>query len=283
MNGQLPAAVQAPDRDGASGSAPGASPGADMDTPVDPDIAAFEQVCETLSHFDPQIGDAEWCDGFLTAVAAGPRAVELDEWLPVLAGDAYERAFADPHDDARARAALGARYASLRRQLDAEQLLDDPDVLHLSPLMVQWDDEAREHARAEGADDEAMSMLHTGAVWAAGFMDGVQAMQVDWAPPDDEDIQQEFAQAIESIGALMFDPAGEDYRRFTQAGWGTGQPPTRDDLIDEAMLAVQDLRILWVDFAPRPTTRRVGPQPGRNDPCPCGSGRKFKKCCGAAT
>jgi uncharacterized protein YecA (UPF0149 family) len=20
--------------------------------------------------------------------------------------------------------------------------------------------------------------------------------------------------------------------------------------------------------------------PGRNDPCPCGSGRKFKKCCG---
>ena len=21
-------------------------------------------------------------------------------------------------------------------------------------------------------------------------------------------------------------------------------------------------------------------KPGRNDPCPCGSGRKFKKCCG---
>ncbi len=21
--------------------------------------------------------------------------------------------------------------------------------------------------------------------------------------------------------------------------------------------------------------------PGRNDPCPCGSGRKYKKCCGA--
>ncbi|HRD91345.1 MAG TPA: SEC-C metal-binding domain-containing protein, partial [Accumulibacter sp.] len=23
------------------------------------------------------------------------------------------------------------------------------------------------------------------------------------------------------------------------------------------------------------------PKVGRNDPCPCGSGRKFKKCCGA--
>ncbi|HRF11915.1 MAG TPA: SEC-C metal-binding domain-containing protein, partial [Candidatus Accumulibacter phosphatis] len=23
------------------------------------------------------------------------------------------------------------------------------------------------------------------------------------------------------------------------------------------------------------------PKVGRNDPCPCGSGRKFKRCCGA--
>ena len=26
--------------------------------------------------------------------------------------------------------------------------------------------------------------------------------------------------------------------------------------------------------------KRPGPKVGRNDPCPCGSGRKFKKCCG---
>ncbi|MFP5258429.1 MAG: SEC-C metal-binding domain-containing protein, partial [Acidobacteriota bacterium] len=24
----------------------------------------------------------------------------------------------------------------------------------------------------------------------------------------------------------------------------------------------------------------VAPQAGRNDPCPCGSGKKFKRCCG---
>ena len=28
--------------------------------------------------------------------------------------------------------------------------------------------------------------------------------------------------------------------------------------------------------------RREAPRVGRNDPCPCGSGKKFKKCCGAA-
>ena len=26
---------------------------------------------------------------------------------------------------------------------------------------------------------------------------------------------------------------------------------------------------------------RTGPKIGRNDPCPCGSGRKYKRCCGS--
>jgi preprotein translocase subunit SecA len=30
-----------------------------------------------------------------------------------------------------------------------------------------------------------------------------------------------------------------------------------------------------------PTQRRTGEKVGRNDPCPCGSGKKYKKCCGA--
>ncbi len=29
------------------------------------------------------------------------------------------------------------------------------------------------------------------------------------------------------------------------------------------------------------TVRRQAPKIGRNDPCPCGSGKKYKKCCGA--
>ena len=34
--------------------------------------------------------------------------------------------------------------------------------------------------------------------------------------------------------------------------------------------------------APKPVpTVRQGPKIGRNDPCPCGSGKKYKKCCGA--
>jgi len=31
---------------------------------------------------------------------------------------------------------------------------------------------------------------------------------------------------------------------------------------------------------PKPEIRKQ-PKVGRNEPCPCGSGKKFKKCCGA--
>ncbi|HTL01838.1 MAG TPA: SEC-C metal-binding domain-containing protein, partial [Vicinamibacterales bacterium] len=36
------------------------------------------------------------------------------------------------------------------------------------------------------------------------------------------------------------------------------------------------------DDAPVQTVRRDEPKVGRNDPCPCGSGKKYKKCHGAA-
>jgi preprotein translocase subunit SecA len=35
--------------------------------------------------------------------------------------------------------------------------------------------------------------------------------------------------------------------------------------------------------APQPAQRHVGEKVGRNDPCPCGSGKKYKKCHGADT
>ncbi len=33
--------------------------------------------------------------------------------------------------------------------------------------------------------------------------------------------------------------------------------------------------------APKPV-KRAEPKVGRNDPCPCGSGKKYKQCCGKA-
>ena len=41
------------------------------------------------------------------------------------------------------------------------------------------------------------------------------------------------------------------------------------------------LRQLYRCSTKQRTVRLPTPKPGRNDPCPCGSGKKFKRCCGA--
>ena len=39
-------------------------------------------------------------------------------------------------------------------------------------------------------------------------------------------------------------------------------------------------RWVYVDGTVNPPVRRAAPKVGRNDPCPCGSGKKYKNCCG---
>lgn len=42
-----------------------------------------------------------------------------------------------------------------------------------------------------------------------------------------------------------------------------------------------DIYRYWQAIIHKPqTVRREGEKTGRNDPCPCGSGKKYKACCG---
>lgn len=55
--------------------------------------------------------------------------------------------------------------------------------------------------------------------------------------------------------------------------------------IDTLSRDAPDLIPTWIDDLHAWRTPRPAPTPGktgRNDPCPCGSGKKYKKCCGAA-
>jgi preprotein translocase subunit SecA len=50
---------------------------------------------------------------------------------------------------------------------------------------------------------------------------------------------------------------------------GAAKPGGGSDLVSEAAAAMEKARPV-----------RTGPKVGRNDPCPCGSGKKYKHCCG---
>jgi uncharacterized protein len=245
------------------------------------DLEAFDTVCLQLGGFDGRIG-SEWADGYLTALVAGPRSLTLDEVLPRLAGDAFARAFADPEDEARARHALQARMRVLANHLDPQAILDDPEALRLQPLVLELgDEERRALMQEEGLDEGEMALLVAGAEWAAGFADAMDDFDEELqAPADvDEAARAHYDELIEQVTALLLLADSPELQAHAGQYW-KGSLPAREDLIDAACLAVQDLRVWWLDYAPRPATRRVAPAPGRNDPCPCGSGLKYKKCHG---
>jgi uncharacterized protein len=245
------------------------------------EIAAFDAVCKRLGGFDAMLS-AEWIDGYLTALAAGPRAPAIEQWLPKMAGDAYERAFADPEDRATAERALRTRFAVLLDQLDAEALFDAPDALRLAPLMAVWDDALRAELVADGSfSAEEANDLVTGGEWADGFFAALDAYSAEWTSNADESQAALHDDLLQQVHALRLAEGSDELREHIAATYG-GEMPDRERLIDEACYAVQDLRLWWVEQAPKPATRRVEKTPGRNDPCPCGSGKKYKKCHGAA-
>ncbi len=242
------------------------------------DLRAFDRVCERLGGFDAAL-DFEFVDGFLCALAAGPHVPPVDDWLPLLFDDTFDRVFADPDDRAQAMRALQQRLKVLADQLDAEALIAAPDRLRLEPLVA-----APVAAGADGAD---AALPPPGARWADGFVHAVAAWPALWHVAADDPDRASFDALLATVdalrgrplpvaGAASGDAAGEP--ATVPAGVA---PPTRDDAIDAACWAVQDLRVLFVDRAPVTAPRRVDKTPGRNDPCPCGSGRKYKKCCGA--
>jgi len=55
----------------------------------------------------------------------------------------------------------------------------------------------------------------------------------------------------------------------TSAAPARSGPSRGSDIVSEAAAAVEKAKPV-----------RVGPKVGRNDPCPCGSGKKYKQCCG---
>jgi uncharacterized protein len=249
-----------------------------MTTPARDEAAALEALAERLQGFGSSV-QAEWLDGALTAVAAGAYQLPPSQWLGPLLGDEFERAYADPADVATAHDAVGRRLASLRRMLDADALMDDPDRLRLEPLLYDWGD-GGQLPEEIAQEPEAQAMMQGGALWAEGFLNAVALFPDVWAEPADTEARDVLVELLGDIGALM-KPTPDDAP--SPPAQGDGPPPTpREAAIDRALFAAQDLRLFWIEHAPMPGTRRVEKQPGRNEPCPCGSGKKFKKCHGVA-
>jgi uncharacterized protein len=186
-------------------------------------------------------------DGFLTGIAIGPELVMPREWLPVVWGG-DEPDFADETEAKLILGSIMARYNHILRQIEESEL--DP---------VFW---ATRDGTVIAAD------------WAEGFLQAIYLHIDAWEPlfmsKRDQDL-------LFPILALCGDENGESLLGLSDEDedWAIEKA---EEWLPASVLAIAAYwRKKRESFAPVVNAMR---DVGRNDPCPCGSRKKFKKCCG---
>ncbi|MBF6631228.1 MAG: UPF0149 family protein [Comamonas sp.] len=255
-------------------------------------LEELDNMLEAMRERAEEIPQWEFCDGFLTAVVCTRRELPAAEWLPMLLGDGETlqvaagqplpkiEAFEDEAQQARFLELAELRMAEVRAQLDTEiKSLEDeaafqPEVMDTRGALLMLP----EAERAELEDEEIPSL---GQVWALGFMFVVENWADEWATPRDKEAAQWMEAAMEFVVNMTEDDDGEATLNLYDETGPASTSQERLDAFGEVVWAVYDLRQLWRSMGPRVETIVKGEQPGRNDACTCGSGKKFKKCCGA--
>ena len=101
----------------------------------------------------------------------------------------------------------------------------------------------------------------------------------------DEELRPEalYAYALAVPGKVTALHARQVFAKIEDVAGGLS--PAEADLVKSALDHLLDLYGRKPVFSAEDTSDDPAPAPqaktGRNDPCPCGSGKKFKKCCGA--
>ena len=187
----------------------------------------------------------------LCAVACGPQEVLPEVWLPE---------------------ALGKDYAT------------GPEADETVALLLRLHDEIVA-ALAEGETVAAVlypveedSDEYDYATWADAYVFGA-GLSGDWyeqAGKHAEDLSELLEPMFLLNGMLREDVEAAGERWFSPAEEARLVAETQEGLPD----IVQALHDFWQSKKQTVTIRHDHPKAGRNDPCPCGSGKKYKQCCG---
>jgi uncharacterized protein len=187
-------------------------------------------------------------DGFLCGVAVAPEVIDPLEWLPYVLGEAQEAGV----DDERLALLIDLameRFNSILTELamDAYRPLYNVDERHDQVLWEIW---IEGFEQAMGLCRKAWEKLikngkNPEGQEAVGALLSLIALAEGGVDPDDPELKP----LVEDVPNLIPALAGIFYRAHVA---GPATPIVRDTHV------------------------------GRNDPCPCGSGKKYKRCCGAA-
>ena len=225
--------------------------------------AEFERLSGILGRFDNKHPmNLEQLDGFLAALICGPEIVRPSEYLPVICGDDTVL-----EDSFGAQSVLQDFLSLIMRHWNViADTLHSGDVF--LPLLLE--------------DENGISHAND---WAKGFLRGMELRRTDWATLLDDEKHGGWLVPIFALAHENHpDPEMRPYK-------GAISAEEREKLIVGAAAGVTGIYRYFEarrlverqPFDNVTTFRRTAPKIGRNDPCPCGSGKKFKQCCGRTT
>jgi uncharacterized protein len=230
---------------------------------------------------DPMAAADRLSDAELDTLAAALASDRMPNAMPIDAAQGALYALASGPGEFPAAAALASLvFGDDAGHADAADA--EPSRAALDALIERFAAQCRREVRE--AEDSLPLLLFDGddgkpdyETWCLGYLDGIEASDSPWFEGDDAEPVYDLTQPIEALAAdARADPSLFDgiedlaaYRREAAR-----------NLVDTLI----DIRDYWFDLrTSRVPARRDAPKVGRNDPCPCGSGRKFKQCHGRAS
>lgn len=185
--------------------------------------------------------------GFFTAIASGPDQLATEDWLPDVLGQ--EASFDSEEIKTEVIGLLEELYAFTKASLAAGKV----------PDLILYDEEG-------GTEPDYWP-------WCNAYLYALDVVETDWFEAANDEGFEDLLYPIMALGGIFDEDEGEPLVTFEDS-----ELEVFKDELPEAVLAVYNY---WQAKANAPTTvRREAGKPGRNDPCPCGSGKKYKQCCG---
>ncbi|WP_336845291.1 UPF0149 family protein [Providencia rettgeri] len=200
---------------------------------------------DLLEKFDSPF-NVEGVDGFFTALICSPDLIKPSQYLPMIL-DGYE--FTSQKEAEVFFDLLMRLWNSIAISL---RWFSDSGLLEYEPLFCDYED-----------------INITGRFWAMGFMSGVSCSPEHWEPLLDERNPYNLMTPIVLLASEQFDDFPEKLKVSDSI---------RDDIL--ALIGINTLEIYdYFEFERMQLIPSKKTKVGRNDPCPCDSGKKFKRCC----
>ncbi|MEW8026540.1 MAG: UPF0149 family protein [Candidatus Thiodiazotropha sp.] len=197
---------------------------------------------------DEGIFDISTLDGFLTAIVSGPVTIPPSVWLPSVWGD-FEPEWENEQ-------AFSEILSLLIRHMNSiiQTLMEYPE--DFEPLYLE-----------RIVDDKSYVIVDE---WCEGYHRGTELSPDHWRNGGEE-----MANLLSPILAFT---AATDWK-------GHDKPYEEIETIQQTIAPnAREIHAYWLtrrEEIPQDDLLKQSDHPpvGRNDPCPCGSGKKYKKCC----